>query len=108
MLMGKPILVWPLFGDQIINGHRVEHDLNIGRCMTNTELTNSPRVVSSDEILRYLKDIFDQETKYVQNTRQIQQMILQARNNSSRSYFEEVIKAVDKQDVTHMEKHNEL
>ena len=108
MLMGKPILVWPLFGDQIINGHRVEHELNIGRCMTDTELTNSPRVVSSDEIVRYLQDIFDKETKYAQNARLIQQIILRARDNSSRSYFEEVIKVVDKQDVTYMEKHNEL
>jgi len=108
MSAGKPTLVWPLFGDQMINGHRLEHELGMGRCILNTDLTNRQRIVSSDELERYLKEMFDQETKYIRKARQVQQMILRARENSSRLCFEEIIKTVENQMVAHMEKHNEL
>jgi UDP:flavonoid glycosyltransferase YjiC (YdhE family) len=108
MSVGKPTLVWPLFGDQMINGHRLEHELGMGRCILNTDLTNRQRIVSSDELERYLKEMFDQETKYIRKARQVQQMILRARENSSRLCFEEIIKTVENQMVAHMEKHNEL
>jgi UDP:flavonoid glycosyltransferase YjiC (YdhE family) len=108
MSAGKPTLVWPLFGDQMINGHRLEHELGMGRCIQNTDLTNGQRIVSSDELARYLKEMFDQETEYVRKAQQVQQMILRAKENSSRLYFEEIIKTVDNQMAAHMKKHNEL
>jgi hypothetical protein len=108
MSVGKPTLVWPLFGDQMMNGDRLEHELGMGRCMQNTDLINHQRIVPSDELARYLKEMFSQETEYVRKGRHVQQMILRAKENSSRLDFEEIIKAVDNQMVAHMEKHNEL
>ena len=108
MSFGRPTLVWPLFGDQIMNGYRLEHELGMGRCIQNTDVTSSQRIVSSDELAQYLKEMFDQETTYVRKARQVQQLILRAKENSSRLSFEEIIKTVDNQVTAHMAKHKEL
>jgi hypothetical protein len=52
--------------------------------------------------------MFDQETEYVRKAQQVQTMIFRARENSSRLYFEEIIKTIDNQMAAHMGKHNEL
>jgi UDP:flavonoid glycosyltransferase YjiC (YdhE family) len=108
MSLGKPTLVWPLFGDQIINGHRLEHEFGMGRCIKSTDIANHLRIVSSDEIARYLKQMFHQQIEYVRKARQIQEIIVHARENSSRLYFEEIIKTVHNEKVAHMKRHNEL
>jgi UDP:flavonoid glycosyltransferase YjiC (YdhE family) len=108
MSVGKPTLVWPLFGDQIINGHRLEHEFGMGRYIKSTDLANHLRIVSTDEVSRYLKQMFHQQIEYVRNARQIQQIIIHARENSSRLCFEEIIKTVQNEKVAHMKQHNEL
>ena len=108
MLVGKPTLVWPFFADQTMNGYRLEYELGMGKCMTNTDLTNGQRMISSDEIKQYLKGMLDQEEKYFRNARQVRKLILRARENSSRLYFEEIIKTVDSQISARRKKHREL
>ena len=108
MLVGKPILVWPFFADQTMNGYRVEYQLGIGQCMINTDLANDRKTVSSAELTRYLKGMFDQEATYLRNARQVQKIISHARENSSRRFFEEIIKTVDNQIGIHRKRHNEL
>ena len=108
MLAAKPSLVWPLFGDQLNNGHRLEHEFGMGRCIRNTDLSNSERIVSSDELTQYLMETFKQEKKYLRRAREIQQMIFRARVNSSQFYFEELIKVVNNQKMARMSKREEL
>lgn len=108
MLAGKPSLAWPLFGDQLSNAHRLEHEFGMGRCIQNTNLTNSERIVSSEEISRYLSEIFNQEMKYIREARKVQQMILHAKENSSRLFFEELTNAVVNEMTARVKKHSEL
>ncbi len=108
MLVGKPSLVWPLFSDQLSNGYRLEHEFGLGKCIRDTNLTNSERIVSSDELAGYLREMFDRETKYIRKARQIQQMILRAGENSSRLFFEEIIKTVVNQMAIRTKKHTEF
>lgn len=108
MSAGKPVLVWPFFADQTMNGYRLEHELGMGRCIQNTDLTNGQRIVSSDEVARYLKEMFDQEKEYIRKAQQVKKMIFRAKENSSRLYFEEIIKTIDNQLAAHRKKHSEL
>jgi UDP:flavonoid glycosyltransferase YjiC (YdhE family) len=108
MSAGKPVLVWPFFADQTMNGYRLEHELGMGRCILNTDLTNGQRIVSSDELARYLKEMFDQEKEYIRKAQQVKKMIFHAKENSSRLYFEEIIKTIDNQLAARRKKHNEL
>lgn len=108
MLVGKPILVWPFFADQTMNGYRLEYEFGMGQCMKNTDLSNERRIISRDELTRYLKGMFGQEMQYFRNARQVQKIISHARENSSRHYFDEIIKTVDNQIGAHRKRHNEL
>jgi hypothetical protein len=108
MSAGKSILVWPLFADHSINGRRVEKEFGNGQCIQNTHLVNDQRLVSSDEITRYLKQMFDRETEYGQKAQQMKQMLMHAKENSSRLCFEEIIKIIDDKMATRTKKHNEL
>lgn len=108
MLFGKPTLVWPLFGDQIINGHRLEHELGMGRCIQNTHITNNNETVSSDQLAQYIKEIFDHEAEYVKRAQQAQKMVLSAKQNSSRLYLEEIMANLDSKTPILIRKHNEL
>lgn len=108
MLVGKPTLVWPFFADQTMNGYRLEYELGMGKCMGNTDLTNERKIISTDEIKQYLNGMFDEEEKYVRNSRQARKLVLRASKNSSRLYFEEIIKTVNSQVWARKKKHNEL
>jgi len=92
MLAGKPILIWPFFADQILNGYRIEHEFRTGRCMENTQ-----KLVISEKITLLLKGMFVREVEYFEQARQIKQIISVAKENSSRIYFEEIIRIIDKQ-----------
>ncbi|CAF0856351.1 unnamed protein product [Adineta steineri] len=107
MFAGKPILVWPLFGDQMRNGRRAEQDYKIGRCIENTSFDGQQRIVASDEITGYLKQMFDREATHVENVQKIQKICLNAKENSSRLYLDEIIKIINDR-VTHQtQKHIE-
>ncbi|CAF1112664.1 unnamed protein product [Adineta steineri] len=105
MLAGKPILVWPLFGDQMRNGRRAEQDYKIGQCIRNTFYNGQQRVVASDEITRYLKQMFDQEAEHVENAQKIQKLCVNAKENSSRLYLDEIIKIIDDRVTVQRQKH---
>ncbi|UJR11563.1 hypothetical protein I4U23_015743 [Adineta vaga] len=108
MLAGKPTLIWPLFGDQIINGQRLEYELGMGRCLQSTDLSNGQRLVSSDELGRYVKEMFDHEKDYVEKARKVQKMMIRARENKSRVDFEKIINIVDNQLVSQTNRRTEL
>ena len=108
MVAGKPTLVWPIFGDQIINGQRLEQELGMGQCLQYTDLSNGQRLVSSDELGRHVKGMFAREAEYVQKAREVQQMMRRARANSSRVDFEKIIKMVDDQVTAQPRQHREL
>ncbi|CAF4124270.1 unnamed protein product, partial [Adineta steineri] len=108
MSAGKPTLIWPLFGDQIINGERLDYELGMGRCLQNTALTNGHKHVSSDELGRYIKEIFDQETNYVRKAQKVKQMMIRARDNSSQVDIMKIIKIVDDQISVRMKHRSEL
>nr|ACD54606.1 UDP-glucosyl transferase-like protein [Adineta vaga] len=108
MLAGKPILVWPLFGDQIINGLRLEVEFEMGRCIRYADLSSGQRLVSSDELTQYLKEIFNQEMIYVRNAQYIRQIMMHAKEKSSRKDFEKIIKIVNNRIATQPTKHTDL
>ena len=97
MFAGRPTLIWPLFGDQIINGQRLDHELGMGRCLQATDYANGQRLVSSDELRRHVDDIFDQETDYIRKARKVQMMMFNARENSSRIDVEKIIRIAHNQ-----------
>ncbi|CAF1377673.1 unnamed protein product [Adineta ricciae] len=92
---GKPVLVWPLFGDQITNGKCVEEEFHIGQCMKNASFVDDQRVVLSAEIKGYLQQMFDRQMEYIQNARQMQQKFAHAEQNSSLRYFNEIVRIIN-------------
>ncbi|CAF1613062.1 unnamed protein product, partial [Adineta ricciae] len=104
MINGTPTLVWPLFGDQILNGYRLEHELGMGRWIENSH----KRFISSDELGRYLKDMFYRQKEYIRRAQQVKEMFAEASRNSSRHYFEELVHIVDKKIVSAPNKCTEL
>jgi len=108
MSAGKVTLVWPLFADQLINGFRLENELEMGRYIKNLNIGDQRRILSSNELERYLKEIFDGEKKYFEKAQQVQQMVIDAQQNSSRKYFEEIIEIIRNQRSHRMNTHNEL
>ena len=61
MSRGKVTLAWPVFADQFINGDRLEKQLQIGRCIKHLTREDEQRILSRDELGRYLNEIFDRE-----------------------------------------------
>ncbi|CAF1490286.1 unnamed protein product [Adineta ricciae] len=108
MSAAKPTLVWPFFADQTVNGYRLEHEFGMGRHMLNTDLASGQRIITSDELTSYLKEIFAREMEYLQNAQDIQDVIFHAKENSSRLDVEKVIKIIDDQASKRMKKHHEL
>jgi hypothetical protein len=108
MSAGKVTLVWPLFADQLINGFRLENELEMGRYIKNLNIGDQRRILSSNELERYLKEIFDGEKKYFEKAQQVQQMVIDAQQNSSRKYFEEIIEIIRNQRSNRMNKNNKL
>ena len=92
---GKPVLVWPLFGDQITNGKSVEEVFHIGRWMKNASFVDEQRVVLSAEIKEYLQEMFDRQLEYTQNARQMQQKFAHAEQNSSLRYFNDIVQIIN-------------
>ncbi|CAF4273502.1 unnamed protein product [Adineta steineri] len=80
----------------------------MGRCLQNTALTNGHKHVSSDELGRYIKEIFDQETNYVRKAQKVKQMMVRARDNSSQVDIMKIIKIVDDQISVRMKHRSEL
>ncbi|CAF1347196.1 unnamed protein product [Adineta ricciae] len=108
MFAGRPTLIWPLFGDQIINGQRLDHELGMGRCLQATDYANGQRLVTSDELRRHVDDIFDQETDYIRKARKVQMMMFNARENSSRIDLEKIIRIAHNQVLSQTNWHVEL
>jgi hypothetical protein len=106
MLAGKPVLVWPLFADQLISGPRIEKEFGIGQCIQNTSFEDHQRNISTDEITQYFKQMFHRETEYFEKAQQIQKIIMHAKENSSRLCFEQIMKIIDDQVIARTEKHN--
>ena len=108
MSAGKPVLVWPLFADQMINGQRMEQELGIGQCMKNTNFVDRQPTVSSDEITGYLKKMLDRRMEYAQNARKIQEIFMHAKENDSRRCFEDIVNIIGRRVTVRMEKHIEV
>lgn len=108
MLAGKPTLVWPIFGDQIINGERLEQELGMGRCLQYTDLSNGQRLVSSEELDRHVRDMFEQEDVYADKAKEVQRMMQRARENSSRVDLQKIRVMVEDQVTRKTNSRNEL
>jgi UDP:flavonoid glycosyltransferase YjiC (YdhE family) len=108
MSAGKPMLVWPRYGDQFRNAKRVEHQFKIGRMIENTTLGTDQRVISADELTKYLKEIFNREKIYLEQAQLMKQIISNARENTSRQHLEEIINLIKKPEVSSSEKTEEL
>jgi predicted glycosyltransferase len=96
MSAGKPVLAWPKFCDQFLNAQLLERKLNIGRMIKNTKIGNDQRILSADEIKNYVNEIFAQEKIYVEKAKLIKQIVYDAKENSSRQHFEEILN-IDKE-----------
>ncbi|CAF1538270.1 unnamed protein product, partial [Adineta steineri] len=46
MSAGKPMLILPMFGDQFLNGHRIEHEFGTGRVIRNTKSNGHQRLIT--------------------------------------------------------------
>lgn len=108
MSAGKPVLVWPWFGDQMPNGFRVEKEFGIGKCMQDTDILHHQRILSSDEITSYIKQMFEQEEGNIQKAEIVQDIFIDAKDNSSRLYFEEINEIIEDQVLARTEKRNNL
>lgn len=108
MSRGKVTLVWPVFADQFMNGDRLEKQLQIGRCIKNLTMENEHRILSRDELGRYLNEIFDRENFYFHKAQQIQEMIRNARQKTSPQSLEEIIQIVNNQQSKRINQHHEL
>jgi UDP:flavonoid glycosyltransferase YjiC (YdhE family) len=108
MWAGKPTLVWPKFGDQFRNGQRLEHEFNMGRVIENTTIGNNQRILSADELTKYVKEMIDREKIYVEKAQQMKQIMINAKENSSRQYLEEIIDLIRKAVVSQLEANDEL
>ncbi|CAF4001606.1 unnamed protein product [Adineta steineri] len=90
-----------MFGDQFLNGHRIEHEFGTGRVIRNTKSNGHQRLITTDEINLYIQQIFDLNMAVIEKAQQLQIIIHHARENSSREHLNEIISIINLIDAQH-------
>ena len=108
MLGGKPILIWPRFGDQFSNGYRLEHEFKNGRMIANSTVENQHRTLPSYEITQYIIEIFQREEIYTKAAREMRKMLTDAQETTSRKHLEEIVDIIENQEVSRTKNRHEL
>jgi UDP:flavonoid glycosyltransferase YjiC (YdhE family) len=88
MLHGKAILVWPFFGDQFDNAEQVV-DMGIARQVSdNLQMDIENMLINSS---------------YKNKAKQIQQMVIEARESSSKKQIADIVQLISNKEEEHDE-----
>ncbi|UJR34485.1 hypothetical protein I4U23_021893 [Adineta vaga] len=90
MSAGKPMLILPMFGDQFLNGERVENEFGIGRVIRNTKSNGHQRLILADEINQYLQQLFDPNMSFSKKAQELQTIVRHAQEHTSKKYLNEI------------------
>jgi UDP:flavonoid glycosyltransferase YjiC (YdhE family) len=88
MINGKAILVWPFFADQFENAQHIVH-IGMARQV-------------SDNLQRDIEQML-MNNSYTNQAKQIQQMVLKARDNDSKEEIAAIVQVLSKKEKTHAE-----
>ncbi|CAF1171139.1 unnamed protein product [Adineta steineri] len=95
MSVEKPMLILPMFGDQFLNRHRIEHEFGTGRVIRNTKSNGHQHLITTDEINPYIQQIFDLKMAVIEKVQQFQTIIHHARENTFQKHVNEIINIIN-------------
>ncbi|CAF1300067.1 unnamed protein product [Adineta ricciae] len=86
MSAGKPMLILPMFGDQFLNGQRVNYEFGTGRVIQDTN--------SNGEMNQYLQELFDPFASFQEKARETQMIVQHAREHTSQEDLNEIVNMI--------------